>query len=104
MWRAVTRATSRAEPARLAGVQVIADELAGDGNNDDVVHHQRGAREAPVWDLRVSASERGTPVSVGRRIVRPYDGAISGVERVQDSGCTEGVDPTIAEGRRRARA
>ena len=40
---------------------------------------------------------------VGRRVARPDDGAITGVERVQDPGRAKRVDATAAEGRRRAR-
>ena len=40
---------------------------------------------------------------IGRHVARPHDGAVIGVERVQDSGRTKCVDATVAEGRRRAR-
>ncbi len=94
MWRAVATAAGRAEPARIAGGEVVGDERAGGGDDDDVVDHQRRARKAPVRDLRVG---------VGRRVARPHDGAVTGVEHVQDSGRTECVYATAAEGRRRAR-
>ena len=40
---------------------------------------------------------------VGRRIARPHDVAVTGVERVQNCGRAKCVDATVAEGRRRAR-
>ncbi len=92
--RAVAHAAVRPGPAQLAGGEVVGDELAADGDDDGVVHHQGRAREAPVRDLRLG---------VGRRVARPHDGAVPGVERVHDSGRTEGVDTTVAERRRRAR-
>ncbi len=51
MRRAVAVAAVRAEPARLAGGEVVGDELAGGGDDDDVVDHQRRAREAPGRNL-----------------------------------------------------
>ncbi len=94
MWRAVAPAAGRAEPARIAGGDVVGGERAGGGDDDDVADHQRRAREAPARDLRAG---------VGRRVARPDDGAVTGVERVQDSGRAECVDAAVAEGRRRAR-
>ena len=94
MRRAVAAAAGRAEPARIAGGEVVGDELAGGGDDHDVVDHQRRAREAPARDLHAG---------VGRRVARPDDGAVTGVERVHDSGRAECVDATVAEGRRRAR-
>ena len=94
MRRAVAAAARRADPARLAGGEVVGGERAGRGDDDDVVDDQRRAREAPVRDLRAG---------VGRRVARPHDGAVAGVERVQDSGRAERVDAAVAEGRRRAR-
>src|SRR3989442_4291035 len=94
MWRAVAGAAVRAEPARLAGGEVVSDERAGGGDDDDFVDHQRRARKAPARDLLAV---------VGRRVARPHDGAVSGVERVQDSGPTECVHATVADGRRPAR-
>ena len=40
---------------------------------------------------------------VGRGVARPDDGAVAGVERVDDAGRAERVDATVAERRRRAR-
>ena len=40
---------------------------------------------------------------VGRRVARPHDGAVAGVERVQDAGRAQRVDAAVAEGRRPAR-
>ena len=94
LWRAVAAAAGRAEPARIAGGDVVGGEPAGGGDDDDVVDHQRRAREAPARNLRAG---------VGRRVARPHDGAVAGVERVQDSGRAERVDATVAEGRRPAR-
>src|ERR1700682_1249127 len=94
MWRAVAGAAVRAEPARLARGEVVADKLASGGDDDDVAHHQRRARKSPARDLRAG---------VGRCVAPPHDGAVSGVERVQDSGPTECVHPTVAGGRRPAR-
>src|SRR2546422_2170292 len=94
MWRAVATATGRAQPARLAAGRIVAGEPAGSGHDDEVVYHQRRAREAPTRELRLC---------VGRRVARPHDGAVTGVERVHDSGPTECVDATVAEGRRPAR-
>ena len=92
--RAVAPAAGRAEPARIAGGEVVGGERAGGGDDDEVVDHQRRAREAPARDLRAG---------VGRRVARPHDGAVAGVERVQDSGRAKCVDATVAEGRRPAR-
>ena len=92
--RAVAAAAVRAEPARIAGGEVVGGERAGGGDDDEVADHQRRAREAPARDLRAG---------VGRRVARPHDGAVAGVERVQDSGRAKRVDATVAEGRRRAR-
>src|SRR3989442_12086644 len=94
MWRAVATATGRAEPARLAGGRIVAGEPAGGGHDDEVVNHQRRAREAPTRELRAC---------VGRRVARPHDGAVTGVQRVHDSGRTKCVDATVAHGRRPAR-
>src|SRR5215471_18287452 len=94
MWRAVAPAAGRPEPAPRAGGEVIGDELARGGNDHNVADHQRRAREAPRRDLCAG---------VGRRIARPDDSAVTGVESVQDSGRAECVDVTVAEGRRRAR-
>jgi hypothetical protein len=94
MWRAVASAAVRAEPARFAGGEVVGDEPAGGGDDDDIASHQWRAREAPARNLLAG---------VGRRVARPHDGAATGVERVQDSGRTECVYATVAEGRRRAR-
>src|SRR6266498_5244584 len=93
MWRAVAGATVRAEPARLAGGEIVSDERARSGDDDDVADHQRRAREPPARNLLAG---------VRRRVARPHNGAITGVERVQDSGPTECVDPIVAEGRRAA--
>ena len=93
--RAVAPAVFRAEPARLPGGEIVGGERAGSGGDDDVADHQRRARDAPVRDLSAG---------VGRRVARPDDGAVTGVERVQDSCSTERVDAAVAEGRRRARA
>src|SRR5438874_2238837 len=94
MRRAVATAAVRAEPARFAGGQVVGDELAGGGDDDDVVDHQWRAREAPARDLLAG---------VGPSVARPHDGAVTGIERVHDSGRTERVYATVAEGRRAAR-
>src|SRR5271157_3190344 len=94
MWRAVAGAAGRAEPARITGGEVVGDQPAGGGDDDDVVNHQWRACEAPVRDLRAG---------VGRRVARPNDRAVTGVECVQDSGRTKCVYATVAEGRRRAR-
>src|SRR5215207_8707701 len=94
MRRAVTRAAIRPEPARLAGGEVVGGELAGGGDDDEVVDDQRRAREAPARDFRAG---------VGGHVARPHDGAVTGVERVQDSGRTQGVHAAVAESRRRAR-
>ena len=92
--RAVAAAVLRAEPARLPGGDVVGGEPAGSGGDDDVADHERRARDAPVRNL---------PAGVGHRVARPDDRAVTGVERVQDSGATERVDAAVAEGRRRAR-
>src|SRR5438132_13058232 len=94
MWRAVATAAIRAEPARLAGGEVVGDERAGGGDDDDAVDHQRRARKAPARHLLLG---------VGRRVARPHDGAVAGVERVHDSGPTECVHATVTERRRPAR-
>ncbi len=94
MWRAVALAADRAEPARIAGGEVVGNQRAGGGDEDDVADHQRKARETPARDLRAG---------VGRRVARPHDGAVAGVEDVEDSGRTKCVHATVAEGRHRAR-
>ena len=66
--RAVAHAAGRAEPARIAGGEVVGDEFAGGGDDDDVVDHQRRAREAPLRSLHAG---------VGRGVARPYDGAVA---------------------------
>src|SRR5262249_45083421 len=73
---------------------VVCDKLARGGDDDDVVYHQRGACEAPHRDLGVAVS---------CYVARPHDGAVAGVERVQDSRRAKCVYPTVAESRRRAR-
>src|SRR5438093_12114281 len=78
----------------MAGRDVVRDEPAGGGHDDDVVDYQGRAREAPA---RVRCAR------VGRCVARPDDGAVMGVERVHDSGRPECVDATVAEGRRPAR-
>src|SRR5439155_21310734 len=60
----------------------------------DVVNHQGRARETPARDFLPS---------VGCRVARPHDRTVTGVERVQDSGCTKCIDATVAEGWRPAR-
>src|SRR5439155_3003537 len=87
-------AIRRAEPARMAGRDVVRDEPAGGGDDDDVVDYQGRAREAPA---RVRCA------GVGRCVARPDDGAVTGVECVHDSGRPECVDATVAESRRPAR-
>src|SRR5579864_1311205 len=94
MRRAVAHAVSRAGPAPGASVEVIGGELAGDADDDDIADHQWRAREAPVRSLRAG---------VGRRVARPYDRAITGVERIENSGGAECVYPVAIEGRRPAR-
>src|SRR5687767_11907499 len=94
MRRAVAAAAGWAEPARIAGGDVISGEPAGSGYDDGVLDHQGRAGEAPARDLYAR---------VGRRVARPHDRAVTGVDRVQDSGRTECVDATIAKGRRPAR-
>ena len=65
----------------------------------------RGELAKPqLRNARVPAGHGWGPVAVGRRVARPHDGAVGGVERVQDSGRTEREDATVAEGRRPARA
>src|ERR1035437_10505048 len=68
--------------------------MAGDGDEDDVVDHQRRARKAPVRSLRGG---------FGRRVARPHHGAVTSVERVHNSGGAKCVRATIAESRRPAR-
>src|SRR5213593_2196523 len=50
MWRAVALA-GRAGPAPLTGGEVVGDELAGRGDDDEIVDDQR---ETPVRDFRAS--------------------------------------------------
>ena len=64
------------------------------GDDDDVVDDQRRAGEAPARDRRAG---------IGRRVARPDDRAVAGVERVEDAGRAERVDAAVAERRRRAR-
>src|SRR2546425_38385 len=78
----------------MASGEIVGGERAGDGDNDHVINHQRRTREAPIWNL---------PTSVGCGVARPHDLAVTGVERVQDPGRTEGVDAIFAEGGRCAR-
>ena len=40
---------------------------------------------------------------VGRHVARPHDGAVAGIERVQNSGRTKGIDAAVVERRRCAR-
>src|SRR6188474_2945354 len=72
----------------MTRADVVGDELTAEGNDDDVVHHQRRACEAPLGDL---------DARVGRRVARPQLFAGAGIERVQDSGCAECVYATVAE-------
>src|SRR5205823_2283327 len=94
MRRAVAIAAVQLEPARFAGDGVVGGELACGGDNDEAIIHQWRAGEAPT---------RGLCVRVGSSIARPQDGAVAGVERVQDPGRAERVYAAVAEGRRRAR-
>src|SRR5437773_269541 len=94
MWRAVAAAAGRADPAPLTGGEIVGGEPAPGGGDDDVANNQWRAREAPARYLRAG---------IGRRIARPHHGAVTGIERVQDSGRAECVDATVAQGRRRAR-
>src|SRR5882672_5554581 len=84
---------SRAGPAPIAGDAIVGDEHTG-VDDDFVIQHQRRARKTPAGDLGAD---------VGCHVVRPHDGSVVSVERVQDSSRTERVYPTIAEGWRRAR-
>ena len=84
--RRAVAAAGRAEPARLAGGEVVGDERAG-VDDDQVVDHQGRAREAPARDLGAG---------VGRRVARPHDAAVTGVEHVQDSGRAERVETPVA--------
>ena len=57
---------------------------------------------SPTTSGELAKPQSGTsPAGVGRRVARPHDGAVAGVERVQDPGRAERVDATVAEGRRR---
>src|SRR6266446_3375368 len=94
MWRAVASAARRAEPAPIASGGVVGDQLPSGGGNDDVIDHQRRARETPARDLLAG---------VGRRVARPHERAVTGVERVQDASRTKCVHATVAESRRPAR-
>ncbi len=94
MWRAVANAAGRAEPARLAGGDVVRGEPPGRGDDHEIVDDQGRTREAPAGVL---------DFCVGRRVARPHNRSRRGVERVQDSGRPECVDATVAERRRPAR-
>src|SRR5712692_10187875 len=48
MRRAVAHAVGRADPATGAGREVVGDELAGSGDDDDIANHQWRARQAPL--------------------------------------------------------
>ena len=93
--RAVAPAAGLGEPARLAGGDLVGGEPAGGGDDEEVVDQQGRARDAPVRNLRAG---------VGHGVARPYDRAAAGVERVQDPGRAQGVDATVADGRRPSRA
>src|SRR5438128_12526463 len=94
MWRAVAPAAGRAEPAWIPGGDVVSGEHPGSRDDDNVTDHQRRARKSPARDFLVG---------VRRRIARPYDRTVAGVERVEDSSRTKCVNAAIAEGRRSAR-
>ena len=94
LWRAVAPTAGRALPARMAGSDVVRGEHAGGRNDDNVANNQRRARKSPARDFRVS---------VRRRVARPDDGAVTRVERVQNSGRTKRIDATIAHDRRPSR-
>src|SRR5437870_8470466 len=94
MWRAVATAAGRAQPAPIAGGEVVGDEPASGGYDDGVVNHQWRAREAP---------DRNLDAGVGRRVARPHDGAVTGIERVQDSRRAERIYASVVDGRRPAR-
>src|SRR5918996_4591320 len=94
MRRAVAGTAGRAEPSRITGGDVVGGERTGGRDDDDVADDQRRARKAPARKLRAR---------VGCRVARPRDGAVTGVERIQDSGRTKCVYATTAERRRPAR-
>src|SRR6266403_3835010 len=94
MRRAVAGAAVRLNPPRSAGREVVGGKPAGGRGNDNVVNHQRRTREAPARKLGAG---------VGRRVARPYHGAVTGVERVQDSRPPKSIDASVVEGRRPAR-
>ena len=81
-------------PAQLAGLVVVAGQVAGRGDDDHVAHHQRGAGEAP---------DRQRGAGVGGRVARPDGRAVARVEGVDDAGGAQGVDAAVGEGRRRPR-
>src|SRR5207247_10047436 len=69
MWGAVAPAAGRAEPAPITRGDVVGDQRARGGDDDDVVDHQWGARETPARDLLAG---------VGRRVARPHDRTVTG--------------------------
>ena len=58
-------------------------------DHDQVVDHQRRAREAPTRDLLAG---------VCRRVARPHDGAVGGFEHIEDAGGPERVHPPAGQG------
>ena len=94
LWRAVASFVSRALPARIAGCDVVGSEHAGGRDDDSVANNQRRACKSPHWDFRLG---------IRCRVARPDDGAITSVERVQDSRRAKCVDAPVAQARRCAR-
>src|SRR5436309_1624429 len=94
MWRAVATAAGGAQPAPITGGEVVGDEPAGNGDDDEVVNHQWRARKAPARNL---------DAGVGRRVARPHYDTLTSVERVQDSRRAKRIYAPVVEGRRPAR-
>ena len=92
--RAVAAAVQRADPAQLAGGDVVPGERAIDADDHHVVDDERRARDAP---------ERHFARGFGRGVVRPDHLAGAGVERIQHAGGAHRVDAILVNGRRAAR-
>src|ERR1044072_3120223 len=93
LWRAVSRAARRPEPASLAGRCLISNEIARRGDDDEIIHDQRGAGDAPAGNFRASVVDR---------IARPNDITRFSIECVYNSCSPLSVDAIDAECRCRS--
>ena len=88
MGRTVATFTRRPKPARNSRRSIVAGQRSGGCYNHHLINHQRRTRKAPI---------RNRYFRIGSCVTSPDEGAIPGIEDIENSGRTQAVDPTIAQ-------